>query len=730
MSCTRKSLARTELLSKSVVTPSDVEDQARLALDLRDMKELLANQDFVNARQLYVTGRNSNLYDKEGNDLHQKRSLKQLSFNATYGFYDEDPTFLFHTYGLSALSTSPSKKAGKEELMIHYTYAHDFVGELLADVASGTLAVEAIVALNLWMYVAHELWQSVSECAYSTLNRMDGSTLENVNAKGAQSFDEAIAYWIGEGQSNGDTDGYALYNLAQTAGDAFDTIDTEAYANSKIKRLYEEGRALLSFEAACTEDSNTLEQLWHVTNEMVSQMMIPLVQMLILSMKERDYHRIQIYAIAIVPQISACKPSIYRYLKSELIQQTYKSSSFDKILEELQNSFSCLGLSCEDIGAYGEAVPMCQNKPFNSPLAGYTPTGSTESYSKIDLDISQLQILSLLQSYDMAFLLYEFGKNSYQSDLETYTSLQSLATTPSRRKVVPWFLEFEEYFDDQNYAHTEIVNHLLSNGKWGKRSADQRAAFITAIAQYHIMYMAPMTCMSMAMESCNDRDIDTSIVMWDRLAAYLIGSIEGSEEGGADPQDGKLIWNLANSLCTQFGTCNRKGISAINADFEDLLYAGKAELNSLDCTKFGQTVNKLEHIMLIPIIQGVLRFAIKNEHHSDISPKADLATGEALALSILPIAKYHNPVSAEFIENNMIIKSGLKPVASGAVSVGDAFAPILDKFGLKCDYVGSFGDVDACPGKSNFSSGTRIRFHGSKFIFSLICFCFWIFQTF
>lgn len=706
---------KTHLLSNAIVTPNNVTQQAMLSLDIRDIETLLQNNDFETARLVYQYGHNSLVFDDDGNPKQEKRNLMALSMNALKGSFDNDPTFVFHLYGLSGASSRPLEEVSGDQIKEAYTYASDFTGDLLADTLTGTLSVESMVALNLWMFTTHQLWHAVSDCAAVTYESLVEFEQEHVLCKGARSFDEVVAYWIGEDQSNGDDNGFALYALAQKAGGWFGVTDPEAPANTKIKRLYEEGRAIFSNGDAC-QDETHLAELWDVANKMISQMMVPLIQMLIRSMVELDFYKVQLYSIAVIPQISACKMSTFKFLENELLDNPYKSANFDVIMEALQSSYECLGLTCEDIGAYGTAAPQCEDIPRNADFAGYTPTTDVRSHALLDLDIIQLSILTKFEVYNNADLLYRFGKNSFNLMTEEYDSIQSIALRPERHDV-NWFHRYVDYFGENNYANIIIEETLEGGGKWGSKSVDQRHAMITKTVKYQVMYMAILVCLDMAEKSCIKKESNKAAMMWDQAAAYLVGSLEGTSEGGsADLEDGQFIWNLANSLCTQFDTCNFDGYSEVSSELMNLFYAGKGELNSGDCSNLHETAVKIEQTLLVPIIQGILRYAIENVSHSSNSFDGDLASGEALALVVLPVLNHHYPESAEQIEKNMIWQEGRRPSRSGASTIGDAFAPLLEEFDLRCDYVGSFHNVDTCFG-SGISAATSSLDHNTVKLF-------------
>ena len=274
---------------------------------------------------------------------------------------------------------------------------------------------------------------------------------------------------------------------------------------------------------------------------------------------------------------------------------------------------------------------------------------------------------------------------------------------------MPWFFHYEDYFRDKNYADTIITDTLMGEGKWGERSGPQKFEMITITAQYQLMYMAVLVCLQMAQESCANNDIQMSQMMWDQAAGYIIGSLEGSHDGGAPLQDGQLIWNLSNSVCDQFGRCNSNGYSLVASDLKDMLFAGKGEIVSGSCLNLQQTSLKVQHLMLIPIIQSIIRYAINYEDHSIQTSSADIAAGEAFSLCILPLLVVFAVESVKTIEKNMITRDGSQPSFTSAIDVGHAFFPLLEDFDIKCKYVGAVHRVDTCVDRRDRSSASLNR---------------------
>jgi hypothetical protein len=50
--------------------------------------------------------------------------------------------------------------------------------------------------------------------------------------------------------------------------------------------------------------------------------------------------------------LSQCRPTIHLKLKEYLLDREYDRDDFLRILNLLQQSYDCLGISCADVGAY------------------------------------------------------------------------------------------------------------------------------------------------------------------------------------------------------------------------------------------------------------------------------------------------------------------------------------------------------------------------------------------
>merc|ERR1719232_1143694 len=288
-------------------------------------------------------------------------------------------------------------------------------------------------------------------------------------------------------------------------------------------------------------------------------------------------------------------------------------------------------------------MAQCDDSQEIVALAGYTPESDVRSHAMIDLDILQMKILTYNGAFDTAADLYRLGKNSVidASNYE-YNTLHALATNEDRLSVQPLFGNFEIYNNnDQNYADTAITGVL--SGSDSTMSTLQRAEIAVKASSYQVMYMAALTEFQHSKDECD-------ISHYDKGVAYLIGSLEGTEVGGSPTSDGTLMFNLANKRCSQFGTCNENGYSRVSEKLMLLLEEGKIAVEAGDCDNI--PMDSIDDLLQIPLMQAILRYAIKCERLEAGDTSKDLAEGDVFARSVLPLIAADDQQSAQIIGDN------------------------------------------------------------------------------
>jgi len=350
-------------LGGGVVTRTDQEMYADLPLDIRIIKERIESGNGKAALDIYLEGRNAESAPE------MKKSLHSLTEELVAGFPSEaTPNYLYQLYGLAAKSTDSVALADQAR------YAENYIRGALT--SKYKYAGDAILVLNVWMYATHLLYNGIHTC-----QKMITSDEQGLFKLGGGGMDEFIALWISHDGGAGNSGGSGLYSLTNYAAELFGTESGEANANTAIKELFHEGTVILSFPNVCSQnDERTVPQLWSVVQRMTSQMMIPLLQLLIDALLQQDAERVKFLSLAVVPQVAQCRPSVYKRLKEELLGNTLSFSKNGDIIFDLQQTYDCFGITCADIGAYKvDQVPQCEDFPVNYPMAEYTPTTQVHS---------------------------------------------------------------------------------------------------------------------------------------------------------------------------------------------------------------------------------------------------------------------------------------------------------------------------------------------------------------
>ena len=364
------------VLVGNLITRTDVSDIADMALDIRDMRAMCDVGDIDGALAVFRDGENSEF------------SLKQLVYSERYT--NSDFTFAFQMYGLSG-----AKPADHDQFT---TFSADYVEKLFEDGKCKT-AVAAAQNIALWMHIASVSWNILHSCTIRADPQFDNDAAGVGNLPNLA--DIIVAYWVGSLQEDSEgVDGFSLYSQTNKIGEKFGTnIIGGARANRYILDSYEQISAILSQDQACDdgyEMRRTNEDLWTPIVELTRQMMVPQMQGLIYAMLEEDMDDIGVYSQIVVPQLSQCRYSSYKYLKDTFLDNEYDTSKFHNTLKVLQSTYACLGLSCSDIGIaheYGDRVLECHDYSEQPILAGYPAGSDVTEIAKIDLDMHQINVL-------------------------------------------------------------------------------------------------------------------------------------------------------------------------------------------------------------------------------------------------------------------------------------------------------------------------------------------------
>jgi len=164
-----------------------------------------------------------------------------------------------------------------------------------------------------------------------------------------------------------------------------------------------------------------------------------------------------------------------------------------------------------------------------------------------------------------------------------------------------------------------------------------------------------------------------SVHAWDEAVAFYTGSLEKTTKGGLtgykeDGVTGYLQYYLADKRCENFGTCTASydtnpddftGESKVNEEIITLFQRGEAEItaavdstSSTKCDVPAKTMEEVATKMLVPFIQGTIRYLHKT---STLSGRSAKQAGElfAFASTILPFIHAVDPAAATMLYSHV-----------------------------------------------------------------------------
>ena len=660
-----------------------VDNYADIAKDIKQMEDALKLDKKTLAFDIYKGGENSAEYDKFGIQV-SFRSLSGLSTNASLAM-KHNPLFQTTVY---TLKDEAGNFLGKPVAQ----YADSIVMEMFDKEKPSTLPAEAAVTLNIWMEVANRLFEAVQNCKNQMIAGEDG----------IHAMDIVAAYWIGDGETAGNTDqGHLLYNLAERLASKFDTVDESGLASANVRflRLLNQARLELSFAESCSTDLTTARKLMRSVNMIVSQMVVVQAQGLIDALINNDPDRVRIFAHGLVPLARPCNAYTFDYLYTRLITGDYDASEVDEIIGAIYNLLPCLELTCKDVGTHKQSAIECIDPPFQASLAGYRPSADVADFAALDLDISLLDILMDQEAYEAAEDLYVFGK--YLSAVGSTgsvsaPSLEGLAKSTGRPNV-PDHNDFVQYYSsDNNYAHTMINSGLRS----AEIPSYRRRVMVVLGAQYLVMYMAAQEQMYGAVKECNAERPLAAKELWNRAAAYIVGSIEGVVNAPYDRTGGMFLWGISKKNCGDWRTCRNimRGSTVANERIQTLLYSGRGAVTAQSCEGLEKAASELTPVLRSILVQATLEDLV-TLHEDRNGADRDLHHARAYvgAQSLLPLINAKDRNTAAMISRNLDF-DGSPLEEDGFAKVVQGFTGSLEHLGVDCTWVGGTSAVDFCSG--------------------------------
>jgi hypothetical protein len=143
---------------------------------------------------------------------------------------------------------------------------------------------------------------------------------------------------------------------------------------------------------------------------------------------------------------------------------------------------------------------------------------------------------------------------------------------------------------------------------------------------------------------------DASVKAWDEAVAFWAGSQTLDFAYGETIKDDNLLYYLGDKRCPNFKTCAAgfTGTAKVNQEILALFNRGKELARSggtADCDPMNDIHEQIGTMMLVPFIQGTLRYLYKTRSGTQDAKTA----GElwAFATAILPFVNEVNPAAAD-----------------------------------------------------------------------------------
>ena len=313
-----------------------------------------------------MQGKHAQYTEEDGNV--QNQTLASLSLDA-FPLMSGDPMYAFFRHAFDVVG---EKLEGDMPGIFDGFPVEEYANTLVRDLFESSKLEpipEAIISLNVWMYIVHQLYDILRAC-----QRNDNTSESDM----MKALDVAAALWIGAGQEPRDNDtGNMLYNLAEKAAARFGQEENgEAFANGKFIESMLDIKVSIDTKVCQFDSISASIQLRIIIRRMIGYMTIPLVQMLIhhvmevATTKTSDF--IELYALAIGARVKACMPNAFSEMLELFVTKDFTNSEETAAIELIQSVYPCLEITCKMVGAYRTGRACIDNVDVESlTFAGY-----------------------------------------------------------------------------------------------------------------------------------------------------------------------------------------------------------------------------------------------------------------------------------------------------------------------------------------------------------------------
>jgi hypothetical protein len=300
------------------------------------------------------------------------------------------------------------------------------------------------------------------------------------------------------------------------------------------------------------------------------------------------------------------------------------------------------------------------------------------------------------------------------SGVTSYRTLQGFSTAAPAKMAGPpaqrYYQEMVDVFGSGTYADDMISNVISAtpSGTWQgiANMPDARSQLVKKGTVFLSVWLYTIREFEDAVDDCVEGDIaanDAPVHAWDEGVAFYTGSLEGVSMGGEDSSTGKMLHNLADKRCQNYGTCTWDtdgnpfaGKSAVNAELFRLFAIGRTHMQQGLCSYGAATKDRIAELMTVPMVQGALRYAYKVAELGGGDEEA--AEGHIFAMASIGRVNACSAAAKTTIMNNMMMTptkysaaTGLMP--DGFAAVYDAYKSCYSYLNIKCSDIGGLAKV-------------------------------------
>merc|ERR1719373_1201007 len=266
----------------------------------------------------------------------------------------------------------------------------------------------------------------------------------------------------------------------------------------------------------------------------------------------------------------------------------------------------------------------------------------------------------------------------------------------------PMYDKFYKYYGQYDYGNQIVLaafagtktNFKNFNNDFKVYGYDGKEQIIKKATAYMIIWMYVIRELEDALDDCQEACTiescnDDPVHAWDEAAAFYTGSLELEDGSGS----GKLAYALADKRCGNFATCGEtmdqtSGTSKVNLEIIRNLSVGQGKLAKGECASARTEADEIQRLMLIPLIQGTLRYAWKTDNEA-YSEKAE-AEGVVFALSVVPAVAACDAEAANIIASSL--QAGQQGTAEFPV-IKKAFESTYECMGIDGAMIGGLYDA-------------------------------------